>query len=204
MLLSLRPGHLHLLQSLSHGLLVHVRRGVQAVHEVAPGRKALFQHVGHRRLGVPALTHVGKLLERRPTPVLPELHIGEVRQVPLAGLLHVSLTQKMGAGNLALARAFLRHRTTSIPWQTWSGLWLLSLKTSGGRRGDSTYCSKARRLKRDSSVVACEDSKAVLFRWHSKHRAWRFWAWAEKDWCTGTMWSSSRVAAVMGAAQSLH
>ena len=76
MLLSLRPGRLHLLQGLSHGLLVHVRRGVQAV--IAPGRKALFQHVGHRRLGVPALTHVGELLERRPTPVLPELHVGQV------------------------------------------------------------------------------------------------------------------------------
>ena len=88
-LFSLRPGRLHLLQGLSHGILVHVRRGVQAVHEVAPGRKALFQHVGHRRLGVPALTHVGELLERRPTPVLPELHVGQVRQVPFAGLLHV-------------------------------------------------------------------------------------------------------------------
>ena len=74
-LFSLRPGRLHLLQGLSHGILVHVRRGVQAVHEVAPGRKALFQHVGHRRLGVPALTHVGELLECRPTPVLPELHV---------------------------------------------------------------------------------------------------------------------------------
>ena len=36
MLLSLQPSLLHLLQGLSHGLLVHVRRGVQAVHEVAP------------------------------------------------------------------------------------------------------------------------------------------------------------------------
>ena len=26
-----------------------------------------------------------------------------------------------------------------------------------------------------SSVVACENSRAVLFRWHSRHRAWRFW-----------------------------
>ena len=37
----------------------------------------------------------------------------------------------MGAGNLLWARAFLRHRTTSIPWQIRSGLWLLSLLTSG-------------------------------------------------------------------------
>ena len=50
----------------------------------------------------------------------------------------LSLGQKMGAGNLAWARAFLRHRTTSIPWQIRSGLWLLSLKTSEGSRGDST------------------------------------------------------------------
>ena len=40
-LLSLRPGRLHLLQGLGHGLLVHVRRGVQAPREVAPGRDAM-------------------------------------------------------------------------------------------------------------------------------------------------------------------
>ena len=93
-LLSLRPGRLHLLQGLGHGLLVHVRRGVQAPREVAPGRK----HVGRRGLGVPALAHVGEAREGRPAPVL-----------------MLSLGQKMGAGNLLWARAFLRHRTTSIP-----------------------------------------------------------------------------------------
>ena len=106
-LFSLRPGRLHLLQGLSRGILVHVRRGVQAVHEVAPGRKALFQHVGHRRLGVPALTHVGELLERRPTPVLPELHVGEVRQVPLAGLLHVVLGAEDGRRELGMGQGVL-------------------------------------------------------------------------------------------------
>ena len=111
-LLSLRPGRLHLLQGLGHGLLVHVRRGVQAPREVAPGRDALFKHVGRRGLGVPALAHVGEAREGRPAPVLRELHVGQVRQVPLSML---SLGQKMGAGNLLWARAFLRHRTTSIP-----------------------------------------------------------------------------------------
>ena len=106
-LFSLRPGRLHLLQGLSHGILVHVRRGVQAVHEVAPGRKALFQHVGHRRLGVPALTHVGELLERRPTPVRPELHVGEVRQVPFAGLLHVVLGAEDGRRELGMGQGVL-------------------------------------------------------------------------------------------------
>ena len=69
-LLSLRPGRLHLLQGLGHGLLVHVCRGVQAPREVAPGRDALFKHVGRRGLGVPALAHVGA------APVLQELHVG--------------------------------------------------------------------------------------------------------------------------------
>ena len=59
-LLSLGPGRLHLLQGLGHGLLVHVRRGVQAPREVVPGRDALFKHVGHRGLGVPAFAHVGE------------------------------------------------------------------------------------------------------------------------------------------------
>ena len=107
-LFSLRPGRLHLLQGLSHGILVHVRRGVQAVHEVAPGRKALFQHVGHRRLGVPALTHVEELLERRPTPVLmPEPHVGQVRQVPFAGLLHVVLRAEDGRRELGMGQGVL-------------------------------------------------------------------------------------------------
>ena len=84
-----------------------MRRGVQAVHEVAPGRKALFQHVGHRRLGVPALAHVGELLERRPTPVLPELHVGQVRQVPFAGLLHVVLGAEDGRRELGMGQGVL-------------------------------------------------------------------------------------------------
>ena len=103
----LRPSRLHLLQGLSHGLLVHVRRGVQAVHEVAPGCEALFQHVGHRRLGVPARTHVGELFECRPTPVLPELHVGQVRQVPFAGLLHVVLGAEDGRRELGMGQGVL-------------------------------------------------------------------------------------------------
>ena len=94
-LLSLRPGRLHLLQGLGHGLLVHVRRGVQAPHEVVPGRDAVFKHVGHRGLGA---------------PVLLELHVGQVCQVPLAGLLHVVLGAEdachepgVGQGVLAVA-----------------------------------------------------------------------------------------------------
>ena len=48
-LLSLRPGRLHLLQGLGHGLLVHVRRGVQAPRQVVPGGD---EHVGHRAAGL--------------------------------------------------------------------------------------------------------------------------------------------------------
>ena len=95
-LLSLGPGRLHLLQGLGHGLLVHVRRGVQAPHEVVPGRDALFKHVGRRGLGVPAFAHVGEPREDRPAPVLLELHVGQVCQVPLAGLLHVVLGTEDG------------------------------------------------------------------------------------------------------------
>ena len=100
-LLSLRPGRLHLLQGLGHGLLVHVRRGVQAPREVAPGRDALFG------LGVPALAHVGEAREGRPAPVLRELHVGQVRQVPLAGLLHVVLGAEDGCRELAVGQGVL-------------------------------------------------------------------------------------------------
>ena len=97
-LLSLRPGRLHLLQGLGHGLLVHVRRGVQAPREVVPGRDAL---------GVPALAHVGEAREGRPAPVLRELHVGQVRQVPLAGLLHVVLGAEDGCRELAVGQGVL-------------------------------------------------------------------------------------------------
>ena len=106
-LLSLRPGRLHLLQGLGHGLLVHVRRGVQAPREVAPGRNALFKHVGRRGLGVPALAHVGEAREGRPASVLRELHVGQVRQVPLAGLLHVVLGAEDGCRELAVGQGVL-------------------------------------------------------------------------------------------------
>ena len=96
MLLSLRPGRLHLLQGLGHGLLVHVRRGVQAPREVVPGRDASFEHVGHCGLGVPAFAHVGEPREGCPTPVLLKLHVGQVCQAPLAGLLHVVLGAEDG------------------------------------------------------------------------------------------------------------
>ena len=98
---------LHLLQGLGHGLLVHVRRGVQAPREVAPGRDALFKHVGRRGLGVPALAHVGEAREGRPAPVLRELHVGQVRQVPLAGLLHVVLGAEDGCRELAVGQGVL-------------------------------------------------------------------------------------------------
>ena len=106
-LLSLRPGRLHLLQGLGQGLLVHVRRGVQTPREVAPGRDALFKHVGRRGLGVPALAHVGEAREGRPAPVLRELHVGQVRQVPLAGLLHVVLGAEDGCRELAVGQGVL-------------------------------------------------------------------------------------------------
>ena len=104
---SLRPGRLHLLQGLGHGLLVHVRRGVQAPREVAPGRDALFKHVGRRGLGVPAFAHVGEAREGRPAPVLRELHVGQVCQVPLAGLLHVVFGAEDGCRELAVGQGVL-------------------------------------------------------------------------------------------------
>ena len=106
-LLSLRPGRLHLLQGLGHGLLVHVRRGVQAPHEVVPGRDALFKHVGGRGLGVPAFAHVGEPREGRPAPVLRELHVGQVRQVPLASWLHVVLGAEDGCRELGMGQGVL-------------------------------------------------------------------------------------------------
>ena len=106
-LLSLRPGRLHLLQGLGHGLLVHVRCGVQAPHEVVPGRDALFKHVGRRGLGVPAFAHVGEPREGRPAPVLRELHVGQVRQVPLAGWLHVVLGAEDGCRELGMGQGVL-------------------------------------------------------------------------------------------------
>ena len=68
-----------------------MRCGVQAVHEVAQGRKALFQHVGYPS----------------PTPVLPELHVGQVRQVPFAGLLHVVLGAEDGRRELGMGQGVL-------------------------------------------------------------------------------------------------
>ena len=106
-LLSLGPGRLHLLQGLGHGLLVHVRRGVQAPREVVPGRDALFKHVGHRGLGVPAFAHVGEPREGRPAPVLLELHVGQVWQVPLAGLLHVVLGTEDGCRESGVGQGVL-------------------------------------------------------------------------------------------------
>ena len=108
----LAPGAVELVVAGAHGVdEVHVacpepdegiHRQLRVVTAQAP-----FQHVGHRRLGVPALTHVGELLERRPTPVLPELHVGEVRQVPLAGLLHVVLGAEDGRRELGMGQGVL-------------------------------------------------------------------------------------------------
>ena len=86
-LLSLRPSRLHFLQGLSHGLLVHVRRGVQAVHEVAPGGKAFVQHVGH-----PGLQHIQIFVEGGDDAVLAAPH-PQPQAPPLAHASHDHLRQ---------------------------------------------------------------------------------------------------------------
>ena len=65
-----------------------MRRGVQGPLEVGPGRLARLQQVRGRGLAVPAPAQVGELPEQG-LPVVPvQLHVGEVREVPVPGWLH--------------------------------------------------------------------------------------------------------------------
>ena len=123
-LLALRPGVLHGLQRLGQAAGLHVRLCVQRPLEIAPGRLVCFQQVRGRGLGAPAPARVGELLEQSLPVVAVQVHVGEVS----SGL-------KTGRGKVALARAFLRQRTTSTPQQTRSGSHFASLQTSGGGRG---------------------------------------------------------------------
>ena len=109
---------------------------VVAPREVAPGRDALFKHVGRRGLGVPALAHVGEAREGRPAPVPRELHVGQVRQVPLAGLLHIVLGAEDGCRELAVGQGVL-----AAPDHVYSvadPLRLVAVELEDQRRGDST------------------------------------------------------------------
>ena len=82
-LLPLRPGVLHDLQGLVQAPWLHVRRGVQGRLEVGPGGLARLQQVRGRGLAVPAPPQLGELPEQG-LPVVPvQLHVGEVRQVPV-------------------------------------------------------------------------------------------------------------------------
>ena len=88
MLLALRPGVLHRLQRLRQAPWLHVRRGVQGPLEVGPGGLFRVEQVRRRGLAVPAPSQVGEPPEQG-LPVVPvQIHVGEVRQVPVPRALH--------------------------------------------------------------------------------------------------------------------
>ena len=134
-LLALWPGVLHLLQGLGEAPGLHVRCGVQGPLEIAPGRLVCFQQVCGRGLGVPAPAQVGELPKQGLPVVAVQVHVGQIRQVPLPRVLHRIQWAEDGQGEGRVGQGVLAAAHTSTPQQTRSGSRFASLQTSGGGRG---------------------------------------------------------------------
>ena len=110
----------------------------QSPHPAEQATWATCQHVGARRLGVPAFAHIRQSGKQRHAAVLPKPDVGQVGQVALRASCTESSGQNTGRGKRALASPFLRQRTTSTPQQTRSSFHFCSPQTSGGSRGEFT------------------------------------------------------------------